>query len=128
MSSISYLCQRLLRSVHLNVNSDVKLSPWTFGRNDRRRARAVVFTYKLTCMIVPSVSTLSSRPSGNRFLTVWSAKVISLRPSGKCFSGEEYNEMQCMMHISVIITILGSVTNVQFSGDRFSLNYQKLEM
>lgn len=37
-------------------------------------------------MMVPSVSTLSSLPSGKRFFTVWSGKVISLRPSGKCFS------------------------------------------
>lgn len=43
-------------------------------------------TYELTWMMVPSVSTLSSLPSGKRFFTVWSGKVISLRPSGKCFS------------------------------------------
>lgn len=44
-------------------------------------------THGLTCMTVPSVSTLSSLPPGKRFFTVWSGKVISLRPSGKCFSG-----------------------------------------
>lgn len=43
-------------------------------------------THGLTCMTVPSVSTLSSLPPGKRFFTVWSGKVISLRPSGKCFS------------------------------------------
>lgn len=54
-----------------------------------RHVWAVLLTYGLTCMIVPSVRTLSSLPSGNRFFTVWSGKVISLWPSGKCFSGAE---------------------------------------
>ena len=52
----------------------------------------MVSTYGLTCMMVPSVSTLSSLPLGNRFLTVWSGKVISLRPSEKCFSGAEMKQ------------------------------------
>lgn len=44
-------------------------------------------THRLTLMMVPSISTLSSLPSGNMFFTVWSGKVISFLPSGKCFSG-----------------------------------------
>lgn len=55
-------------------------------------ARAVVWTYGLTWMMVPSVSTLSSLPSGNKFFTVWSGNVISLWPSGKCFSEAEMRE------------------------------------
>lgn len=54
-------------------------------------------SYGLTWMTVPSVSTLSSLPSGNRFFTVWSGKVISLRPSGKCFSEAETKYDDFMM-------------------------------
>lgn len=46
-------------------------------------------------MMVPSISTLSSLPSGNRFFTVRSGKVISLRPSGKCFSGTSEQKLCC---------------------------------
>lgn len=57
------------------------------------------WTHGLTCMTVPSVSTLSSLPPGKRFFTVWSGKVISLRPSGKCFSGvRDEKSCKCCRH------------------------------
>lgn len=61
-------------------------------------------TYKLTWMMVPSVSTLSSLPLGKRFFTVWSGKVISLRPSGKCFSeaGIKINVEYELVHMSKV--------------------------